>query len=217
MKINTMIFDMDGVVYDSEKLYFAADQRAAEKLGFEFTFDYYRQFIGAGYDMMYNKMVEDYGDEELIKNFLKMSREEILPIVKDGGLKFKPGFLNLAKYLEENQITYGLASSNYREDIDIYLKETNFENRFNFIVSANDAEQAKPSPEIFLKAWEKAGKPAKENTIIIEDSTNGIKAANRAGIPVIMVPDYIQPNEFEKKHTLSIQKNLNDVIEYIRK
>lgn len=212
-----MIFDMDGVVYDSEKLYFAADQRAAKKLGFEFTFDYYRQFIGAGYDMMYQKMVEDYGDKELITKFLKMSREGILPIVKDGGLKFKPGFLNLAKYLEENQITYGLASSNYREDIDIYLKETNFENHFNFIVSANDAEQAKPSPEIFLKAWEKAGKSAKEDTVIIEDSTNGIKAANRAGIPVIMVPDYIQPDEFEKEHTLSIQKDLNDVIKYIQK
>ena len=125
MKIDAMIFDMDGVVYDSEKMYFAADQKAAQKLGFEFTFDYYKQFIGGGYDLMYNQMVADYGDPELIKRFLELSRDEILPVVKEGMLKFKPGFLDLARYLEDHHIPYGLASSNYREDIDFYLKETN--------------------------------------------------------------------------------------------
>ena len=89
MKIDAMIFDMDGVVYDSEKMYFAADQKAAQKLGFEFTFDYYKQFIGGGYDLMYNQMVADYGDPELIKRFLELSRDEILPVVKEGMLKFR--------------------------------------------------------------------------------------------------------------------------------
>lgn len=217
MELEAVIFDMDGVVYDSEKMYFAADQKAAKKLGFEFTFDYYKQFIGAGYEKMYNKMVEDYGDAQMIKDFLRISRDEILPTVKEGLLKFKPGFLNLAHYLEENNITYGLASSNYRNDIEYYLKETDFENHFDFIVSASDVEKAKPYPDIFLKAWEKAGKPNKQKTIIIEDSTNGIKAANRAEIPVIMVPDYIKPTQFEKEHTLTIQNNLNDVLDFIQK
>ena len=131
-------------------------------------------------------------------------------------MNFKPGFLKLAQYLENNHIVYGLASSNYREDIDFYLRATNFEKRFDFIVSANDVQQAKPSPDIFLKAWEKAGKPDKNKTVIIEDSTNGIKAANRAGIPVIMVPDYILPGDFEKKHTLTIKQNLNAVIDYFQ-
>lgn len=216
MKIDAMIFDMDGVVYDSEKMYFAADQQAAHKLGFDFSFDYYKQFIGGGYDLMYHQMVADYGDQNLVRKFMEMSRDEILPVVKQGLLKFKPGFLRLAQYLEDNHIVYGLASSNYRKDIDFYLKETNFEKHFNFIVSANDVQQAKPSPEIFLKAWEKAGRPAKQRTIIIEDSTNGIKAANRAEIPVIMVPDYILPGEFEKKHTLAIESDLNSVIDYLK-
>lgn len=216
MKVQAMIFDMDGVVYDSEKMYFAADQKAADKLGIDFPFEYYQQFIGGGYDLMYQKMVKDYGDAELVKQFLKLSRDEIIPVVKEGMLKFKPGFLELAQYLEDHKITYGLASSNVRRDIDYYLEQTDFTGHFNFIVSADDAKKAKPSPEIFLKAWEKAGKPAKNQTVIIEDSTNGIKAANRAEIPVIMVPDYIQPGNFEKEHTLSIQKNLNDVINLLK-
>ena len=123
MKIDVMIFDMDGS-YMTLKNVFCADQKAAQKLGFEFTFDYYKQFIGGGYDLMYNQMVADYGDPELIKRFLELSRDEILPVVKEGMLKFKPGFLDLARYLEDQHIPYGLASSNYREDIDFYLKET---------------------------------------------------------------------------------------------
>lgn len=216
MKIKAMIFDMDGVVYDSEKMYFAADQAAAKKLGFDFPFEYYKQFIGAGYDTMYKTMVKDYGDEDLIKRFMELNRKEIIPIIKKGMLKFKPGFLKLAQYLEDHGIIYGLASSNYTKDINFYLKETNFENRFNFIVSANDVAKAKPAPDIFLKAWEKAGKPAKKETVIIEDSTNGIKAANQAEIPVIMVPDYIKPTTFEKEHTLAIKSDLNEVIDFIK-
>lgn len=217
MNITTVIFDMDGVVFDSEKMYFAADQKAAEKLNMKFTFDYYKQFIGSGYDLMYQTMVKDYGDAQKIKEFMKLSRQEIIPAVKEGLLKFKPGFLDLAQYLEEHQITYGLASSNYRQDIDFYLKENHFENHFDFIVSANDVKQAKPAPDIFLKAWEMAEKPNKEQTIIIEDSLHGIQASNKAQIPVIMVPDYIQPTEFEKKHTLAIKNDLNEVIKFIEK
>ena len=182
MKIDAMIFDMDGVVYDSEKMYFAADQKAAQKLGFEFTFDYYKQFIGGGYDLMYNQMVADYGDPELIKRFLELSRDEILPVVKEGMLKFKPGFLDLARYLEDHHIPYGLASSNYREDIDFYLKETNFENRFDFIVSANDVQKAKPSPAIFLKAWEKAGRTTPRTASTSPSRPSWASAATRCRI-----------------------------------
>ena len=69
---------------------------------------------------------------------------------------------------------------------------------------------------LFKTYWEKAGKPAKNETVIIEDSTNGIKAANQAEIPVIMVPDYIKPTTFEKEHTLAIKSDLNEVIDFIK-
>lgn len=217
MKLDAVIFDMDGVIYDSEKMYFAADQLAAQKLGMkDFTLDYYKQFLGSGYDVMYAKMVKDYGDLALIKKFLALAREEIILLVKEGKLQFKPGVFALTDYLTDNHITYGLASSNYRQDIDFYLKETHFENRFDFIVSGDDVQKSKPAPDVFLKAWEDAGKPDKKKTIVIEDATNGVIAANRAGIPVIMVPDYTKPGNFEEEHTLTIQPNLNKVLEFLK-
>ena len=89
--------------------------------------------------------------------------------------------------------------------------------RFADIVSADDVTHAKPAPEIFEKAWEKAGCPAKNETLIIEDSLNGVKAANNAKIPVVMVPDIILPTAYEKEHTVAILPDLVAVRDLIKK
>ena len=218
MDLKLVIFDMDGVVFYSEKVYFEANKRAADELGMKnYTLDYYKQFLGAGTDEMLRKMALDYGNEELIKEFYRLSVKNVLPIVDAGGLKLKSGFLELTDYLRENKIQAVLASSNYRKDIKYYLKKANITDRFSHIISADDVTKAKPAPDIFLKAWQKADAPAKSQTLVIEDSKNGIKAANNAEIPVVMVPDILEPTEYEKTHTIAIKPGLMDVKNLIAK
>lgn len=217
MKVELVIFDMDGVIFDSEKVYFKSNSIAAEQLGMDYSFEYYRQFIGGGNEAMFEQMVKDYGDRDLISKFFEISFANIYPVVDQGELKLKPGFLELTKYLDEQKIAYTLASSNDKDKIEYFLEKTGLEHNFQHIICADDVHEAKPDPEVFNVAWEKSGAPDKQKTIIIEDSVNGIKAANNAEIPVIMVPDYLQPGEYERQHTLAILDDLHQVKDFIAK
>ena len=101
MNLDLVIFDMDGVIFDSEKVYYEANQIAADKLGMDYSLAYYKQFIGAGTDAMRAQMIEDYGgDAQLIDDFLRISEENVHPLVEAGELKLKPGFVELSQYLQ---------------------------------------------------------------------------------------------------------------------
>ena len=210
MSVKLVIFDMDGVVIDSEKVYFRSNQLAAEELGIKvFTMEYYRQIVGAGTEHMIEKMTEDYGDRDLVERFVRISMDKVYPVVEAGELELRPGFTELSAYLRESGIPFTLASSNYRKDILYYLDKVGVRDDFKRIVSADDVVEAKPAPDIF--------NTAKDEALIIEDSHNGILAANNAGIPVIMVPDVIPAGEFEREHTVAVLDDLVCVKNYIEK
>lgn len=215
MKPELVIFDMDGVVFDSEKVYYTANKMAAEDLGMEYSMEYYRQFIGAGNDEMVLSMIQDFGDENLIKNFMQRSYSLIDPLVAAGKMELKKGFLELSSYLRASRVPYVLASSNDRQQIELYLQAVQLDLGFELIVSADDVHQAKPSPEIFNQAWQKAGQPVKQQTLVIEDSHNGILAANRAKLPVAMVPDLIEPTKYDSENTLGVFKDLTEIKKFL--
>lgn len=211
MKPDLVIFDMDGVVFDSEKVYYTANKLAADELGMDYSLEYYRRFVGAGNEQMMVEMAHDFGDEKLIKNFMQRSYNLINPLVSAGKMELKPGFLELTQHLRTQKTPYVLASSNDRHQIDFYLTTTKMDLGFDLIFSADDVTEAKPSPEIFMQAWQKAGQPEKNKTLVIEDSHNGILAANRAGLPVAMVPDLILPTAYDTTNTMGIFKTLHDL------
>lgn len=211
MKPELVIFDMDGVVFDSEKVYYTANKMAADELGITYSMDYYRRFIGAGNEQMMTAMTEDLGDASLVRKFMERSFSLINPLVMEGKLELKKGFLELTSFLQASRTPYVLASSNDRKQIDFYLRTLKMDLGFNLIISADDVSQAKPSPEIFNQAWQKAGHPVKEKTLVIEDSHNGILAANRAQIPVAMVPDLIQPTDYDTQNTFGVFHDLNEL------
>lgn len=215
MKPELVIFDMDGVVFDSEKVYYTANKMAADELGIKYSMDYYRRFIGAGNEQMMTAMTEDLGDASLVRKFMERSFSLINPLVMEGKLELKKGFLELTSFLQASRTPYVLASSNDRKQIDFYLRTLKMDLGFNLIISADDVDQAKPSPEIFNQAWQKAGHPVKEKTLVIEDSHNGILAANRAQIPVAMVPDLIQPTDYDIQNTFGVFHDLNELTNFL--
>lgn len=219
MDLELVIFDMDGVIFDSEKVYYHANKLAAEQLNMDYSLDYYKQFIGAGTEPMKEQMIKDYGNNRaLIENFLKLSGQYVHPLVKRGELLVKPGFIELTNYLTARQIPYVVASSNYRSEIEFFLDHTPVDKTgFKEIISAEDVHETKPAPEIFLTAFKKGGAKDKTKTLIIEDSANGILAATRAEIPVIMVPDVILPTPTQAKQTLAILDDLHAVRSFITK
>src|SRR5699024_4354340 len=204
-----------GVVFDSEKVYYTANKMAADELGIKYSMDYYRRFIGAGNEQMMTAMTEDLGDASLVRKFMERSFSLINTLVMEGKLELKKGFLELTSFLQASRTPYVLASSNDRKQIDFYLRTLKMDLGFNLIISADDVDQAKPSPEIFNQAWQKAGHPVKEKTLVIEDSHNGLLAANRAQIPVAMVHDLIQQTDYDTQNTFDVFHDLNELTNFL--
>lgn len=212
-----VIFDMDGVIFDSEVLWQKAFQLANEKFGLQFTEEYRQSCCGK--------------DEKLIRSELKIAHpsldvdsyrdfivRNVAETIEKNGAALKEGFCELIDYLKLNNYKIALATSSKRERaIKLFGKKNlNPFDIFNGMVFSEDVKISKPNPEIFLAAAQKMGL-APCNCIVLEDSLNGIQAAKLGGFVSIMVKDLIEPDEDSKKFCLSIVNNLCEVISYLKK
>ena len=206
MQTRGIIFDMDGLLVDSEKVYYQANQLAAQKMGFEVTAEDHQAILGTTDTYLRQYFLQKLGSPELVKQF----------IIQDQGVAIKPGLVELLDYCDNHGINRVIASSNFRTMVEDFMQSTGLKPRFNQIVSGDEVTHGKPHPEIFLKALDKLAIPA-PSALVLEDSPNGILAASKADIPVIMVPDLIAPTAITNQQTLATVDNLAAVIPFLEK
>lgn len=216
-KVKTVIFDMDGLMLDTEKIYYKASQKTADAIGMDYSFDVYSQFIGAGDVQMQTTMKEMYTDHALLETFFGDSQEEIDHLLLNGPVDLKDGLIELLDYLNEAEIPAVVASSTRREMVDKILDRLNLRKYFKDVVGGDEVPAAKPDPAIFNLAFSKTDLEKKEKALILEDSKNGIRAAYSAEVPVILVPDMLEPDDEMEEKTADIVPNLHHVIDYIEK
>ncbi|ASZ08114.1 MULTISPECIES: HAD family hydrolase [Enterococcus] len=216
MKVNAVIFDMDGLLFDTEMVYYEATQMVADQMGFPYDKEFYLRFLGVSDEEVwanYHEIFAEYG-RETVQRFIDESFQETLTRFASGNVQLKPGVMELLDFLEEQDIPKVVASSNQRKVIELLLEKNNLLTRFDMIVSAENVKRAKPDPEIFLLAQQKLG-TTKENTLILEDSQNGILAAEAAEIPVIMVPDLLEPSAELADKTVAVVSSLHEIPTFI--
>ena len=216
MKVNAVIFDMDGLLFDTEMVYYEATQMVAGQMGFPYDKEFYLRFLGVSDEEVwanYHEIFAEYG-RETVQRFIDESFQETLTRFASGNVQLKPGVMELLDFLEEQDIPKVVASSNQRKVIELLLEKNNLLTRFDMIVSAENVKRAKPDPEIFLLAQQKLG-TTKENTLILEDSQNGILAAEAAEIPVIMVPDLLEPSAELADKTVAVVSSLHEIPTFI--
>ena len=206
---------MDGLMFDTEKIYYRASQKTADKLGMEYSFDVYSKFIGAGNDIMVNTMHEMYEDHDLLAQFLKDSQVELEDKLRNGPVDLHEGLIELLDYLKEEEIPAVVASSTHRELVEHLLERLDVRHYFKDVIGGDEVSTAKPDPAIFNKAFSKTGIDNKEEALILEDSKNGVLAAAGANIPVIHIPDMIELDEQTAKKAVAILPNLHHVIDFI--
>lgn len=177
----TVIFDMDGVIIDSEPLHHISQKKLTQKLGFSQTDEEMQQFIGTSSKNMWQILKDQYGLSHSVEELMGMGLQSYFEILDQTPVEPIAGVRDLIEELHAQKIRLVLASSSERKSIDKVLKLFSLEQYFDCRISGAELTRSKPHPEIFLTALHKTrSRPGQ--AVVIEDSTNGIKAAKAAGI-----------------------------------
>lgn len=209
--ITAVLFDMDGLVLDTEKLYTRFWQESANALGYPMTKEQALGMRSLNRGVGLAKM-QSYFGPEVDYDKIRNKRIELMDaFVEQEGVTLKPGIHELLAYLKEHGIKTAIATSSPLERTLLYLGSVGLEQSFDELVSGYMVEKGKPEPDIYLYAAEKLGVKPSE-CMVLEDSPAGILAAYRAGCLPVMVPDQDKPDKETKAMLYALAENLLAVI-----
>ena len=209
-----VIFDMDGVIFDTERLYLECCRPAAEKLGLVGVEDVAYECIGLTDVETHKKLRACIGDDALLEAFNQEIYRLFIDHYETYGLTVKKGVFELLDYLKERGDRTAIGSSTESEIVEMELRDAGLRDYFDVVVGGDMAKASKPAPDVFLLAAEKLGVSI-EDCIIIEDSFNGVRAARAAGATVFMVPDLLEPTEEIRALTDRVFGSLIDVKDWL--
>lgn len=209
-----VIFDMDGLMLDSERLGRDGWMQAGREWGYDISEAAYQQVTGRtvpdAEKIFKNIFGQDFPFYEIRARRSEMVRE----YYRCNGVPVKPGLLELLDWLEAAGIRKAVATSTSYEEANAKLTQTNILPRMDAVVAGDQIQRGKPAPDIFLAAAEKL-KVEPRHCLVLEDSEAGIRAAHAAGMIAIMVPDMKQPEEEVRRMAFRIAASLYEVREWL--
>ena len=192
MKFEVIIFDMDGLMLDTERLAPQAWHDAKEALGVDFDMSLLDAMVGRNYQDCRALILERHGASFPTDRLMDAWHVAYDAIVARDGIAIKHGLFDLLDWLEQAHIPKAVATSTRRSRAMAKLQSAGLASRFAALVGGDEIARGKPAPDIFLRAAEHLGaQPA--SCVVLEDSAPGIRAALAAGMTPIMVPDQHQP------------------------
>lgn len=211
---SAVIFDMDGLVLDTETTYCHAWKQAATEMGYEFSEQFCLSMSGLHSNDVERKLFERCGKEFDIAEFGRLSGQYWRKHVTQLGIPVKKGFFNVLDILKNHNIVYCLATNSRRTNALECLKLANITDVFSVIVSRDEVNQGKPAPEIFLLAADILNTPISK-CLIVEDSATGITAAINAKAPSVFVPSVLPYDENSAKNADFLVTDLDELAEII--
>ncbi len=186
-RFSAVIFDLDGLVLDTESSYFKAWQQAAQSLNYTLTDQFCLSLSGMHYQAVEQKILEYCGKNFDLEKFARISGIHWRKAVSREGISVKKGFYELLSVIQKRHIPYCLATNSRKHYAQDCLGYAGLDTAFPLLVSRDCVANGKPSPEIFFKAAELLNIPI-ENCLILEDSAIGIAAANQTPACSILIP-----------------------------
>ncbi len=210
----TIIFDMDGVIFDTERLILSCWQIEAVKYDIPNIENTFKACIGTDVDTTRRILFDTYGKDFPYDKFRTEYRDLFYRKIEKNGIPVKRGVREILSFLKVNGYRTGLASSTRREVVEQELTDAGLRNFFEVIVGGDMVKRGKPEPDIYQKACEQM-LVEPEESYAIEDSKNGILSAKAAGLKVLHVPDILEPDEEMKELADEIFEDLIQVRKFL--
>jgi len=205
-----LIFDMDGLMLDSETITNRAWIQAAADLGYALTEDILIQSVGCSTAQFEKTQKKYLGEYYPFEKAWDLKNEHFERLIEAEGISIKEGLLPLLDLLEQKGVRKAVASSTKNPQVEKRLKLTGLYNRFEIVIDGTMVEHAKPAPDLFLEAAKRLGVEP-HTCLVLEDSPFGVQAAVAAGMPVILVSDLLHPTDEIRSLTLGVFNTLNEV------
>ena len=213
MILSAVLFDMDGLLTDSEGYGYILLKNGGRQLGFELSDQLLSDMTGLN-DTECVAMLKTHCPGLDGKRLLQIYHEGMYAASLRGEVPLKPGVRELLDVLDAHRVRRAVASSNERFLVESYLRGHGILDRFDALVCGDMIAQSKPAPDIYLAAADALGvRP--ENCLVLEDSPNGLKSGRAAGMRTCMVPDRIPFTETLKPYVDDVRDSLHDVIPLI--
>ncbi|OQR58280.1 HAD family hydrolase [Bacillus sp. CDB3] len=215
--MKAIIFDFDGLIVDTETIWFHSFRDAVREYGGELPLEEFAKCIGTTDEVLYaylkEQLKEKFNEHTLKEKVTTLHKEKMkIPKARDG----------VKEYLEEAKevgLKIALASSSSREWVVRFLEELQIREYFEVIKTREDVEKVKPDPALYKVAIDELGVEPSE-AVVFEDSLNGLKAAIAAGLKCVVVPNDVTRNLQFENHHLRIEsmkeKSLKEVLQYIK-
>lgn len=182
--MKAVIFDMDGVIIDSEPIHFEVDIETMKDFGCSISKEELNKYVGTTNEYMFNDIKNKYKLDKPVEEIINYKCELVKRKVIESDLAPIEGIIDLLINLKAKNIPAAIASSSPRDFIEVVVSKFQLEDYFSYILSGEEVENGKPAPDIYVETAKKLG-IAPEECIVIEDSKNGVLAAKEAGMKCI--------------------------------
>lgn len=213
--IKAIIFDMDGLMIDSERVTFECYQERLKDMNLTMDEEFYKTLLGKPIKGIYQRFYDVYGNDFPIQNVIQDVHQLMAERFETEGVPVKKGLVELLHYLKDNNYKTIVATSSNRERVDKILAQAKITEFFDDSICGDEVTKGKPNPEVFLKSCQKLGVNVDE-AIVLEDSEAGIQASYDANIKVICIPDMKYPEKQYEEKTFKILKDLTEVTVYLK-
>ena len=213
--IKAIIFDMDGLMIDSERVTFECYQERLKDMNLTMDEEFYITLLGKPIKGIYQRFYDVYGNDFPIQNVIQDVHQLMAERFETEGVPVKKGLVELLHYLKDNNYKTIVATSSNRDRVDKILAQAKITEFFDDSICGDEVTKGKPNPEVFLKSCQKLGVNVDE-AIVLEDSEAGIQASYDANIKVICIPDMKYPEKQYEEKTFKILKDLTEVTAYLK-
>jgi HAD superfamily hydrolase (TIGR01509 family) len=212
--VQAVVFDMDGLLLDTETVYEAAMIEAGRAFDVDFTAATYRSMVGKTNPECAVMLRDLYGQAFPVEDYFKRTWADV-ELILEAEVRLKTGVMEILDYLDALGLPRAIATSNSRQAAERYLGRFDLFKRFHAVVAHADVTRHKPHPDPYLEAARRLNVHP-TLCLALEDSHPGVRAAHAAGMMTVMVPDILDPNEEMHEKCVHVADSLHVVMDLLK-